>query len=239
MSDKIAKALMDVMRKVSYVQRTGKNSFHNYTYAGETDLLDKLRPAMMEAGLMLLPSVQHVSPIDDFGNTHVQVAYTLIHQDGDIWPEKLVAAGTGNDKAKNGTVGDKGVYKAITGANKYLLFKLFQIATGDEPEQASAHDETSSETHVPKPRRQSGAAPVGNDVPSVAEYVERALRAIEMTETRQGLIEWWSANAEMRKALGITGNSPEYATLRGAWEKRGKSLVDATIIDRTNLMAAG
>lgn len=140
MSTKIAAALHEVMAKVSYVQKTGKNTFHNYKYAGEADLLAVLRPAMVEAGLMLLPSVKSVSPVDDFGNVTVQMEYSLVHRDGDVWPEKLGAAGMGNDKAKNGSVGDKGVYKAITGANKYVLFKLFQIETGDDPEQFEHHD---------------------------------------------------------------------------------------------------
>lgn len=141
MSAKIATALHEVMSKVGYVQKTGKNAFHGYKYAGEADLLDKLRPAMVEAGLMLLPSVKFVSPVDEHGNVIVNMEYTLVHKDGDIWPEPLGAAGMGNDRAKNGSVGDKGVYKAITGANKYLLFKLFQIETGDDPETADhAHE---------------------------------------------------------------------------------------------------
>jgi hypothetical protein len=133
MSAKIAQALHEVMSKVSYVQKTGKNAFHGYKYAGEADLLEKLRPAMLEAGLLLIPSIKGVSPIDDHGVTTVQMEYTLIHKDGDIWPTVICAAGQGGDKNKNG-VGDKGLYKAITGANKYLLFKLFQIETGDDPE---------------------------------------------------------------------------------------------------------
>jgi hypothetical protein len=145
MSAKIATALHEIMSKVGYVQKTGKNAFHGYKYAGEADLLDKLRPAMVEAGLMLLPSVKSVSPIDDHGNVLVQMEYTLIHKDGEVWPEKIGAAGMGNDRAKNGAVGDKGVYKAITGANKYVLFKLFQIETGDDPEIASHHDNASDE----------------------------------------------------------------------------------------------
>jgi hypothetical protein len=133
MSAKIAQALHEVMSKVSYVQKTGKNAFHGYKYAGEADLLEKLRPAMLEAGLLLIPSIKGVSPIDEHGVTTVQMEYTLIHKDGDIWPNVICAAGQGGDKNKNG-VGDKGLYKAITGANKYLLFKLFQIETGDDPE---------------------------------------------------------------------------------------------------------
>lgn len=133
MSIKIAQALHQIMTKVSYVQKSGKNAFHGYKYAGEADLLEKLRPAMLEAGLLLIPSIKGVSPIDEHGVTTVQMEYTLVHKDGDIWPNVICAAGQGGDKNKNG-VGDKGLYKAITGANKYLLFKLFQIETGDDPE---------------------------------------------------------------------------------------------------------
>ena len=133
MTAKIAAALHEVMSKVGYVQKTGRNSFHNYKYAGEADLLAVLRPAMVEAGLLLIPSVVDHSPIDEHGNKDVVIEYTLAHKDGDVWPHKVRAIGTGNDKNKNG-VGDKGTYKALTGANKYLLFKLFQIETGDDPE---------------------------------------------------------------------------------------------------------
>lgn len=144
-TSKIATALHAVMSQVSYVQKTGKNSFHGYSYAGEADLLAVLRPAMIEHGLMLFPSVDNVSPPDANGNVMVMMTYTLVHKDGEVWPEKLQAAGMGNDRAKNGTIGDKGVYKAITGANKYMLFKLFQIETGDDPEVVSAHDKASDE----------------------------------------------------------------------------------------------
>lgn len=145
---KIAKALHEIMGKVSYVQKTGTNDFHKYKYAGEADLLAVLRPAMVDAGLMLLPSVQSLSPVDEHGNVSVMIDYTLVHKDGEVWPEKITAAGMGNDRAKNGTVGDKGVYKAITGANKYVLFKLFQIETGNDPEATSEYDTSSDEPPV-------------------------------------------------------------------------------------------
>jgi hypothetical protein len=146
MTAKIAAALHEVMSKVSYVQKTGKNAFHGYKYAGEADLLAVLRPAMVEAGLMLLPSVKSVSPVDEYGNVSVLMEYSLVHREGEVWPEKIGAAGMGNDKAKNGSVGDKGVYKAITGANKYVLFKLFQIETGDDPEASDNAHETTAPT---------------------------------------------------------------------------------------------
>jgi hypothetical protein len=148
---KIAGALHEVMTKVSYVQKSGKNAFHGYKYAGEADLLDKLRPAMLEAGLLLIPSITDVSPIDEHGVTTVRMEYMLMHKDGEVWPHKIGAAGQGGDRNKNG-VGDKGLYKAITGANKYLLFKLFQIETGDDPETYDPPAPTKRENpHVTRP----------------------------------------------------------------------------------------
>lgn len=136
---KILAALHEVMQNVSYVHKGSENTFHHYKYASEGELLTALRPAMIEAGLILIPSVLCASGIDEHGNIFVQVEYTLAHKDGEIWPEKIRAHGAGGDKNKSG-VGDKGLYKAITGANKYLLFKLFQIETGDDPERDSAND---------------------------------------------------------------------------------------------------
>jgi hypothetical protein len=168
MSAKITLALHEIMGKVGYIQKTGKNQFHGYKYAGEADLLDKLRPAMIEAGLILMPSVKTVDGPDPHGNTTVFVEYVLAHKDGDVWPEKLTAIGCGNDRAKSGAIGDKGVYKAITGANKYLLFKLFQIETGDDPER----DEPPSRRHDPQLEELSGNAPVARVVnPSTGRLI--------------------------------------------------------------------
>ena len=146
---KILAALHQVMAATGYVQKTSENKFHNYKYVGEAALLASVRPEMLKAGLMLIPSAKSVSAIDEHGNTTVTVEYTLAHKDGDVWPEKICAVGTGNDRNSKGGVGDKGTYKAITGANKYMLFKLLQIETGDDPEIASEAD------HAPAPARQT------------------------------------------------------------------------------------
>jgi hypothetical protein len=164
---KIATALHEVMKACGYVQKTKRNAFHNYTYAGEGDLLDVLRPAMLNAGLLLIPSGVDRTPVDEYGNTHVIVEYTLLHKDGDVWPEKIRAFGTGNDKAKNGSIGDKGTYKALTGANKYLLFKLFQIETGDDPE-TEAHE-------LPAPTREPERAPAKPQPAGIDEARQNAV----------------------------------------------------------------
>jgi hypothetical protein len=184
MSAKIAQALHQIMTEVGYVQKTGKNSFHGYKYAGEADLLEKLRPAMLNAGLLLIPSIKTVSPVDENGITTVQMEYTLVHKDGDVWPDKIGAAGAGGDKNKNG-VGDKGLYKAITGANKYLLFKLFQIETGDDPEVDSENERT-----VAAPLAKPVAVP--KPAASSASYVTDAKAIIARLTNEKALRNWWA-----------------------------------------------
>lgn len=203
MSAKIAAALHAVMSKVTYVQKQGKNDFHGYKYASEADLLEKLRPAMVEEGLMLIPSIEDVSEIDQHGNTMVMVSYTLVHKSGEVWPHPIKAAGCGNDRNKNG-VGDKGLYKALTGANKYLLFKLFQIETGDDPENDAAQQAAIAQSHE--------------------TYKAIALKAIELQESVEDLNAWWKAEAPNREKLGITNATDTYKTLTAAAADRSNKL---------------
>jgi hypothetical protein len=215
MTAKIAAALHAVMEEVSYVQKTGKNTFHNYKYAGEADLLEKLRPAMLKHGLLLLPSVRAVT-CDDHANYTVLMDYTLVHKDGDVWPVTIGAAGCGSDKSKTGTVGDKGVYKAITGANKYLLFKLFQIETGDDPEVTSPGEGVQPAAPYTRASFSSGIGPGkdalpitdagnGDDGLVAHKYLMACLKVVEVsTGPRAKLIEWWRGEAEKRRKYNLT-----------------------------------
>ncbi len=152
---KLLGALNAVQRDCGgYVQKDGENTFHRYKYASEDGLLTVLRPAMVQHGLILIPSVA-VEPgpwQDEHGNSHLIMEYTLAHTSGEVWPQPIRVPGCGNDRHKNGTVGDKGMYKAMTGANKYALFKLFQIATGDDPERVNAMEKAGNGADVTKPK---------------------------------------------------------------------------------------
>lgn len=172
------KAHVAVMAAVERVPKNGFNKFHNYEYATESDLLKVIRPAMAENGLALFPSQTHVSEPDASGNVTVRVEYTYAHVSGEVWPHPLVSHGVGNDRAKNGSDGDKAVYKAVTGANKYMLFKLFQVDTGDDPEA-----ETVSNEERPQPSKTTAkpAAPkqsaVEDQVRAFAEKLNAMLEA--------------------------------------------------------------
>lgn len=123
------------MKSTGMVAKTGRNDFHGYDYATEADVVESVRPHMVENGLMLIPHVDSVSQ-DQHGNTNIIVNYRLYHVSGDFIEFNVAASG--NDKNRNG-VGDKGIYKAMTGASKYALLKLFSLATGDDPEKDENH----------------------------------------------------------------------------------------------------
>lgn len=207
MSAKIATALHNVMAKVTYVQKGSENKFHGYKYVSEADLLEKLRPALIEEGLILIPSVEMVRPMDEHGNTVVDMKYEIVHKDGDIWPHLIRVAGCGNDRSKNGTVGDKGLYKAITGANKYFLFKLFQIETGDDPERDTVPvvQEASQATHGHWP----------DYTKDLYSYMKIFQTAIELCRTVKEVQDFWKQELkENFPKMNLEKDSEDYEALR-------------------------
>ena len=137
----IITAISKVMADCKTVPKTGSNKFHNYKYATDDDLLSMVRPLMAKYGLVLIPSLSGIPTSTDVktkNGTAVHVSVMMEHtlaavgkdgEVGDVWPEKIISYGEAIDN------GDKGFYKASTGANKYTIFRLFQLAAGDDPEQ--------------------------------------------------------------------------------------------------------
>jgi hypothetical protein len=121
-----------VMSQVSRVPKNGYNSFHKYNYATETDLTESIRPILLEAGLAFFSSVLEQERQGEFTKTKMEFTLADI-ETGEVL--KSIYWGEGQDK------GDKGLYKAYTGATKYFLMKTFLIPTGDDPEGDTPTDE--------------------------------------------------------------------------------------------------
>lgn len=134
--------LAEVMGLAGRIEKRGENTFHHYKYAMESDIVEAVRLALAERHVMLIPAVRQVvregtltTALMAFTFTDGETGETATHE----W------AGTGDDK------GDKGLYKAMTGALKYFLLKTFLMPTGDDPE---ADESTDKRTHgEPKAKR--------------------------------------------------------------------------------------
>jgi ERF superfamily protein len=129
--------LAEVMGEVERVKKSGRNEFHRYDYATEADIVAAVREGMSQRHLMLVPDVESCE-VKDLERKNgrerlatLRVRFTLV--DGDSGEtHSFTVLGEGTDQ------GDKATYKAMTGATKYALLKLFLIPTGDDPEQDDA-----------------------------------------------------------------------------------------------------
>ncbi len=126
-------AVCEVLKEVSYIQKTGYNSQQRYAYASDADLLAPLQASMARHGLMLCPVGVDInerewkSPKGAAGLlTSVKVTYSLRHVSGEVVLVQAPGAAWNNM--------DKGVYSAMTGALKYAHRQSFQLPTGDDAE---------------------------------------------------------------------------------------------------------
>ena len=134
--------LTKVMSAVGRIKKNGFNSFHNYAYVTEADILEALRGELEKEHVFIFNSVESITKENDL--TTVVVNNIIV--DGDSGENITVkSVGVGQDK------GDKGVYKAITGATKYFLMKNFLIPTGDDPEASDENGKSTAAKHIAKP----------------------------------------------------------------------------------------
>ena len=137
----IATKLVKVMDDCSYVQKDGKNSFHNYNYTSAANILVKVNESLVKNGLASFATPELIR-FEDVktakGNTEhlatVKMIVSLLDTETDENLD-IVGIGSGQD------VGDKAVMKAQTAALKYAWMLTLNISTGDDPEADSKVDE--------------------------------------------------------------------------------------------------
>ena len=201
-----------VAAAVSRIPKNGRNEFHRYSYATESDITDGLRELLNANGLAFLPPSVISWERDETADnpkigprTRVQVQFALGCADtGETFT--TILWGEANDNA------DKGFYKAYTGAVKHYLMKTFLIATGDDPEQ----DHQQQPSHQAPPPKATQKRPM----------------------TRDGLIARFTATLEMARSLGIKTPAYEPATMSdGEMIRVGTELKDLIEIERAAIPA--
>lgn len=139
---RLAEKIFNVMRDAKSIKKSGWNKFQKYKYATEEDVIKAVKPLLVTNRLLVIKSdaVCETTPIHSTvagtGQllTHIFTTYKWVDVDTGYYVESG-QGGTGVDS------GDKGIYKAFTGANKYQLEKMLQLPTTDDPEADDKVDE--------------------------------------------------------------------------------------------------
>jgi len=127
--------LVAVRDGISRIPKNGFNEHHNYAYATEADVVEGIRGLLSEQGLSMTIEVTISRYREKEGSKMVVTTVPMVIKITDIdtgYEEVYEWEGSGEDP------GDKGLYKAITGGQKYFLMKTFLVPTGDDPERAEA-----------------------------------------------------------------------------------------------------
>jgi hypothetical protein len=133
----LAAKLAEIMAEVGSLPKNGWNDHFKYNFVTEADVVAALRAGLSSRKIAFLPGITGVrdetvvTKSQNGEKTKIITTVTMSFQfiDGETG-ESITRewAGRGEDAS------DKGLYKAITGGNKYFLLKSFLIPTGDDPE---------------------------------------------------------------------------------------------------------
>lgn len=135
----VLRKLLEVMKENEYIQKLGKHPT-GYMFVRESDLKRKIGASFVKHGLVFVPGSASASvteiqrgksdPMRHEALTTVTLAFRIFDTaTGEYVQGQMPGQGVDG--------GDKGVYKAITGAIKYVLTSTFLIETGDDPEMES------------------------------------------------------------------------------------------------------
>jgi len=168
--------LREVMNSYSW-EKDGKNRHQSYEYITERQYKNNFKTALAAAGLDFKSSMleYHFIPsISDKMNMVIaKFQFEIIDRETDE-REVYPAYGTGAD------MGDKGMYKAYTGAIKYFLANNFLVAEGNDPEGDEEEMRDIKPKYTPPERREEIRDAITNqDDPATEEQLEAIALGIE------------------------------------------------------------
>lgn len=153
--------LAEITAEMQWIKKAGKNKFHDYEYATESDISDKVREVCGKHNVWLqfsmMPDTLRYEYFESKkGEARVRTIFVgkvTIH-DGDseekiesIWP------------AFSHDSDDKGANKAMTAFAKYAMIRTFSISTGIDPD-AGADGKMGTANEKPASKNGHGPSPI-------------------------------------------------------------------------------
>lgn len=122
--------LVEVLAEMGPVEKAHRNTHFGYNYVSEGQMMAELRGRLSSRNIFLFTSVESIAPHYGEAKEGTYVCVTTKHtfvdaESGETYV--VMGAGVGWDS------GDKGAYKAVTGATKYMLMKNFLVTDEKDP----------------------------------------------------------------------------------------------------------
>lgn len=139
----IYQKLHAIMEAIEFIEKDKRNEFHKYNYASEEAIKKAVHKQLVKNRVIFSIDISDMQRNNNLVDIIVKYTFTDIDT-----LEKISGSfnGCGEDK------GDKALYKAITGAIKYILTSTFLIPTGDDPEVENKKTEPTKEAHKSTPK---------------------------------------------------------------------------------------
>lgn len=169
--------LQQITKELQIIPKNGNNM--EYDYVQEKDVVEAVKAKFVEKNIALIPNIVDSSNRDvqlENGLITTIIKVVMSYTFFDIESGSYITTyfqGEGEDTL------DKGIYKAITGCQKYLLLKTFQIGTGDDPEKGKLSGVTQNITESVKEVKASTPEPISN-TPSNPEQIISGYKAKEL-----------------------------------------------------------
>lgn len=181
---KIAEAVLKVMGQVGYVQKKGVNSFQNYKYASIEGILEKVQPALVDCGLVIVQSEISHEIVAEGNMMEAVYEFTLHHSSGET-SNPIRQTGLSSLRNSKGGYDDKALNKCHTTARKYFILGLFQIPTGLADDADAEEDKPAITTPPRKPVPVADATLV-----KAKSFVDEAIYTIGKLTDEAGLVAW-------------------------------------------------
>jgi hypothetical protein len=141
----IHQKLIEVMREVTFVAKTGMNTQQNYPFRGIDGVMNEVGPAMRKVGVLAIPTVLQYKNRDTYTTGDkktrevvMEVRYDFYAEDGSsvstvVWGESL-------------DFSDKGTAKALSVALRQALLQTLMLPTQEPTTDDNGHYHTRSGT---------------------------------------------------------------------------------------------
>lgn len=178
MANGIQKKVLELQKRVTQFGKDKTNTFHKYAYASAEGVNDKIKPVLLELGIVSQLDVS-VTGVTVEGMVIAKATLILTDtEDGSSMTFGSIGSGIDN--------GDKGAMKAATAASKYATIAAVFGSTGDDPEADSSTDSrrattTAKDSNVVTFKGKGNAAPEVDNTP-----VAVVITTVDGPATRSG-----------------------------------------------------